>query len=153
MVAPSMTTYNSTLILNPTQIARVLVIDDDIDTTDLLKIILEPNAFEVFTANSGLEGVEMVRELTPDVVILDLLMPGLDGMGVCKEVRQFSQVPILVLSAVSKPGIVAEALNVGADDYLTKPMKSSVLIAHLKKLVRRSRAEQDASRENQQSPE
>jgi len=124
---------------------KVLVIDDDVETTDLLKIILEPNAFEVLAAHSGPEGLDLVRETDPDVIILDLLMPGMDGLMVCKELRQFSNVPILVLSAVSRPGIVAQALNEGADDYLTKPMKSSVLIAHLNKLARRAKAEKVAS--------
>lgn len=123
---------------------RVLVIDDDIEMTDLLKIVLEPGLFVVTAANSGQEGLKMVREGKPDVVILDLLMPGMDGWQVCREIRKISQVPILVLSAISKPGMAARALDAGADDYLLKPMTSGVLIAHLKNLVRRSRAEQDA---------
>lgn len=125
-------------------LTRVLVIDDDIEMTDLLKIILEPNLFEVLPAHSGTQGVEMARQINPDVIILDLLMPDLDGWQVCKEVRKFSQVPILILSAISKPGMAARALDEGADDYLPKPTTSSVLIAHLKKLARRARAEQEA---------
>jgi two-component system KDP operon response regulator KdpE len=125
-------------------LTRVLVVDDDVEMTDLLKIILEPNAFEVRAANCGSQGVEAVREFCPDVVILDLLMPDMDGWQVCKEIRKFSNVPILVLSALNKPGLAAYALDAGADDYLLKPMTSSVLIAHLKKLVRRARVEQEA---------
>lgn len=127
-------------------LTKVLVIDDDIEMTDLLKIILEPTSFEVVSANSGLEGVEAAQKIKPDVIILDLLMPGMDGWDVCKEIRKFSQVPILVLSAVNKPGMVARALDEGADDYLLKPMPSGVLIAHLKRLARRARAEQEANR-------
>jgi DNA-binding response OmpR family regulator len=129
-------------------VTKVLVIDDDFETTDLLKIILEPNSFDVYTANSAPTGIEMAHKLSPDVMIVDLLMPGMDGLKVCKEVREFSNVPILVLSAVNKPGIVARALDEGADDYLAKPMKSSVLIAHLNKLARRARAEKEASKGN-----
>jgi DNA-binding response OmpR family regulator len=124
---------------------RVLVVDDDIEMTDLLKIVLEPNSFEVVTANSGADGIDLARRLSPDVMVLDLHMPEIDGWEVCKAIRQFSQVPILVLSAVSKPGMVARALDAGADDYLSKPMTSSVLIAHIKKLARRARAERDGA--------
>ena len=123
---------------------RVLVVDDDIEMTDLIKIILEPNTFEVFAANSGQDGVDLAHKIKPDVILLDLLMPGMDGWQVCKEIRKFSQVPILILSAISKPGMVARALDEGADDYLLKPMPSSVLIAHLRKLTRRAHAEQEA---------
>ena len=125
-------------------LTRILVVDDDVEMTDLLKIILEPSTFEVFAANTGAEGVRLARELKPDVVILDLLMPGMDGWDVCKEIRSFSQVPILVLSAINKPGMVARALDEGADDYLLKPMPSGVLTAHINKLTRRARAELEA---------
>ena len=111
---------------------KVLVIDDDKEMTDMLKVILEPNTFDVVAANSSVLGIDLVRQVKPDVVVLDLLMPDMDGWQVCKEIRKFSQVPILVLSAVSKPGMVARALDEGADDYLLKPMPSSMLIAHIK---------------------
>lgn len=127
-------------------LTRVLIVDDDVEMTDLLKIILEPDTFEVFSANSGQEGVKLARELKPDVIILDLMMPVVDGWQVCTEIRNFSSVPILVLSAMSKPNMVARALDAGADDYLLKPMPSSVLIAHLKTLTRRARAEQEAGK-------
>lgn len=126
-------------------LTRILVIDDDQAMTEMLRLVLEPNAFEVHEAHSGQEGIEAARHMNPEVVVLDLLMPGMDGWEVCKEIRSFSQVPILVLSAISKPGIVARALDEGADDYLLKPMPSSVLIAHLKRLARRARAEQEAN--------
>jgi DNA-binding response OmpR family regulator len=125
-------------------LTRVLVIDDDDAMTEMLKLVLEPNAFEVHAANSGPEGIEAARRLNPEVIILDLLMPDMNGWEVCKAIRSFSQVPILVLSAISKPGMVARALDEGADDYLLKPMPSGVLIAHLKRLARRARAEQEA---------
>jgi DNA-binding response OmpR family regulator len=125
---------------------RVLVIDDDVEMTELLKIVLEPNEFEVFSANSGVEGIESIRKNKWDVIILDLLMPEMDGWQVCEAIREFSQVPILVLSAVSKPGMVSRALDAGADDYLIKPMPSSVLVAHIKNLTRRARAEKEAAK-------
>lgn len=127
---------------NPT---RVLVIDDDDAMTDMIKHILEPNAFDVMVANSGPEGISKSRQLNPDVVILDLLMPDMDGWQVCKAIREFSQMPILVISAISKPGMVARALDEGADDYLLKPVTSNVLVANVRRLARRARAEREAN--------
>lgn len=124
---------------------KVLVIDDDKEMTDMLKVILEPNTFDVVAANNSVLGIDLVRQVKPEVVVLDLLMPDMDGWQVCKEIRKFSQVPILVLSAISKPGMVARALDEGADDYLLKPMPSSMLIAHIKKLARRAKAEQEST--------
>jgi two-component system KDP operon response regulator KdpE len=126
-------------------LTRILVIDDDQAMTEMLRLVLEPSSFDVHEAHSGPEGIEATRRLNPEVVVLDLLMPDMDGWEVCKEIRTFSEVPILVLSAISKPGIVARALDEGADDYLLKPMPSSVLIAHLKRLARRARAEQESN--------
>ena len=131
-----------------TAFTKVLIVDDDNDTTELLKIILAPNEFDVVTANSGQEGIDMARSFNPDVMVVDLLMPGMDGIMVCKEVRKFSSIPILVLSAVGKPGIAEQALNEGADDYLIKPMNKNVLVASLNKLARRAHAEQAALEKN-----
>ena len=99
-------------------------------------------------ANSGEDGVRLIRELNPDVVILDLMMPGMDGWHVCTQVRSFSKVPILILSALDSPGMVASALDAGADDYLVKPVPSGVLLAHLNNLTRRA----SADRSPQKSP-
>lgn len=122
---------------------RVLVIDEDTAMTEMVRHVLEPNLYQIIDASSDLDGVTAARKFDPDVVVLDLLLPGNGGWEVCKRIREFSDVPILVLSAVSKPDMVARALDEGADDYLLKPMPSSVLIAHIKKLARRARAEQN----------
>jgi len=116
---------------------KVLTIDDDPAMTELLTILLRDPGFEVISANSGEDGVNKARELNPDVVILDLMMPGVDGWEVCSKVRKFSTTPILVLSALNAPGTVAKALDAGADDYLIKPVPNNVLIAHLHNLARR----------------
>jgi DNA-binding response OmpR family regulator len=118
---------------------RVLIVDDDPETTDLFKILLEPQRFEILTANSGSQGVDLARQENPDVMVVDLFMPEMDGLSVCKEVRKFSNVPILMLSAISKPGLLSQAIEEGADGYLLKPMKSSVLIANINRLARRER--------------
>ncbi len=80
----------------------------------------------------------MIRENTPDVVVLDLMMPEMDGWQICKAVREFSQVPIIILSALNDPSMIASVLDAGADDYLTKPTPSRVLIAHINRLVNRT---------------
>ena len=121
--------------------SRVLVIDDDIDMTAMLTMVLGTAGFDVKAANTSLDGVNAARSWSPDVIILDLMMPGMDGMQVCHEVRQFSQVPILILSVVDKPNVIAQALDEGADDYLVKPVPGGVLVAHINTLSRRNRPE------------
>ena len=117
---------------------KVLTIDDDPAMTELLTLLLKTHGYKAITANTGEDGIEMIRKETPDVVILDLMMPGMDGWQVCKKVRAFSNIPIIIFSALDSPGMVASALDAGADDYLVKPVPSGVLIAHLNKLTRRT---------------
>ena len=125
-------------------VSSVLVIDNDIAMSEILKAILEPKAFKVFTAHEVKEGIAEISRLNPDVIVLNLFMPETVGWQVCRDIRSFSKIPILVLSAVNNPDAVARALDEGADDYLIKPVPSGVLIAHIRNLIRRSRAEQDA---------
>lgn len=116
----------------------VLTIDDDTAITELLAMLLRTHGYEVKTANNGEEGIDAVKRLNPHVVILDLMMPGMDGWQVCKGVREFSNVPIVILSALDDPAMIASALDAGADDYLVKPVSSSILVAHLNRLIRRT---------------
>lgn len=118
---------------------KVLIIDDDEALCESLKLVLEPQSFQVYSASNGSDGIQLCREIEPDVVILDLLMPGIDGLEVARRIRAFSDVPIAVLSAVSKPELVAKALDEGVDEYLIKPVTGNVLAAHLKRLTRRVR--------------
>jgi DNA-binding response OmpR family regulator len=127
-------------------LVRILIIDDDWETTELFKILLEPKQFEVITANSGQYGIKLAGQTDPDVIMVDLLMSEMNGLKVCDEIRKFSSVPILVLTAISKPGTLSETLKHGADDYLIKPVNSSVLTAHLKRLVRRERLNRQVDR-------
>lgn len=117
--------------------ARVLIIDDDVDMAGLLRITLEKAGFEIFYAVSGNEGIAAVKTLHPEVIVLDIMMPDMDGIQVCDEIRKFSHIPILILSVITKPSLIAEALDHGADDYLAKPITNGVLIAHLNNLARR----------------
>ncbi len=116
----------------------VLTIDDDTAITELLAMLLRTHGYEVKTVNSGEEGVDAIKKYNPHVVVLDLMMPGLDGWQVCKTVREFSNVPIVILSALDDPAMIASALDAGADDYLIKPVSSSILVAHLNRLIRRT---------------
>ncbi len=120
---------------------KILVIDDDPAMTDLLRLLLQPTNSAVEAAHSGMDGIALAKRNPPDVVLLDLMMPEMDGWQVCKEIRTFSSVPILILSALDNPGMVAAALDAGADDYLIKPIPSGVLVAHINKLIRRKFSE------------
>ena len=117
---------------------KLLVIDDDTAVTDLLSLLLKSQGFEVHATNNSAEGLSMIRELEPDLVVLDLMMPEMDGWEVCRSVRQFSQVPIIILSALNDPSMIASVLDAGADDYLTKPTPSRVLVAHINRLAKRN---------------
>jgi DNA-binding response OmpR family regulator len=117
---------------------KILVIDDDAAVTDLLSLLLKSQGFEVTATNNSSDGLTMIREKQPDLVVLDLMMPEIDGWEVCKSVRAFSQVPIIILSALNEPSMIASVLDAGADDYLTKPTPSRVLVAHINRLVNRT---------------
>ncbi|MGZ9221615.1 MAG: response regulator transcription factor [Anaerolineales bacterium] len=117
---------------------KILVIDDDSAVTDLLSLLLKSQGFDVTATNNSTEGLSLVRENQPDLVVLDLMMPEIDGWEVCKAVRSFSDVPIIVLSALNDPSMIASVLDSGADDYLTKPTPSRVLVAHINRLIHRT---------------
>jgi len=131
--------------LELTMPVKLLVIDDDSAVTDLLSLLLKSHGFEVGATNNSTEGLSMIRDDAPDVVILDLMMPDMDGWQICKAVREFSQVPIIILSALNDPSMIASVLDAGADDYLTKPTPSRVLIAHINRLINRSGPVQSSS--------
>ncbi len=125
---------------------KILVIDDDTAITELMSMLLKTFGFEVLTTNIGEEGIRLAREADPNVILLDLMMPDLDGWQVCKEIRKTSSVPILILSAINDPRMVASVLDVGADDFLVKPVPSGVLVANIKKLIRRNTGTLDVSK-------
>jgi DNA-binding response OmpR family regulator len=123
---------------------RVVVIDDDHTTIELLKTILEPNKFTVIGADSSIGGIVSAHQFDPDVIIIDYLSPKNSGLNICREIRSRSNVPIVVLSAVNKTGVLERTLNAGADEYLIKPVPANILIAHLKTLSRRYQQERNA---------
>ena len=117
----------------------VLVCDDERSLTRLITSELELNGYRAFAADDGVAAVEMAAHRSPDVVILDINLPGKDGFTVCEEVRQFSHAPIIVLSARGEQRDKVRALNLGADDYMTKPFGMEELLARVGAAVRRSR--------------
>lgn len=117
---------------------QILVIDDDMAITELMSMLLKTHGFDVITSNSGAEGIQLAETQKPHAILLDLMMPDVDGWQVCKSIRAFSNTPILVLSAINDPRMVASVLDAGADDFLVKPVPSGVLVAHIRKMVRRN---------------
>lgn len=117
---------------------NILVVDDDIKITSLLKRALTLEGYRVEVANDGLEGLKLAWTCEPDLVILDWMMPGLEGVEVCRRLRSEGEVPILMLTARDELGNRVEGLDAGADDYLVKPFALEELAARVRALLRRS---------------
>ncbi len=117
---------------------RLLMIDDDEKLAALVKDYLEPQGFEISTAFDGLKGLEAVRALRPALIILDLMLPGLDGLELCRRIREHSQVPILMLTARGDETDRVVGLEMGADDYLSKPFSPRELLARIRAVLRRA---------------
>ncbi|PLX66636.1 MAG: DNA-binding response regulator [Denitrovibrio sp.] len=117
---------------------KILVIDDDPDILEVLRLLLGLENYEVTTALSGITGLSLARENNPDIIILDLNLPDIDGQQICKIIRGELNVPILILSARDNVSDKVVCLEYGADDYLTKPFENIELIARVKAILRRS---------------
>lgn len=120
--------------------ARILVVDDDTAIAEMIGIVLRGQGFEVVTAPDGASALDAFDRMRPDVVLLDLMLPGMDGIEVCRELRRRSGVPIIMLTARTDTADVVEGLEAGADDYLTKPFETDELVARIKARVRRTEA-------------
>jgi two-component system, OmpR family, KDP operon response regulator KdpE len=121
----------------------ILVVDNEPHVLEALSTILESREYRVRVAPNGAMALEEIAAERPDVVLLDLAMPGIDGVEVCRRVRTYSRVPILVLSAVSDETRKVRALDAGADDYVTKPFGVAELLARIRAAIRRGRAQRD----------
>ncbi|MCD0482660.1 response regulator transcription factor [Streptacidiphilus sp. ASG 303] len=119
---------------------RILLVEDDEVIREATRMALERYGFPVTTAADGLEGLERFRADRPDVLLLDVMLPLLDGVGLCRRVREESLVPILMMSARTEPVDVVSGLEAGADDYVVKPFESAVLVARIRTVLRRTRA-------------
>lgn len=125
---------------------KILIVDDEDHIRELLKFNLEKNGYAVYMANDGLNGLKLAREKQVDLILLDLMLPGMDGFEVCKEIRRdniISNVPIIMLTAKSEEIDKILGLELGADDYITKPFSIRELSARIKALLRRSNVKYD----------
>ncbi len=119
---------------------RVLVVEDDKSIRNFFRTVLEANNYDVIMADTGTEAYSLITSRCPDVVILDLGLPDMDGMKILKNVREWSSMPIIVVSARTHERDKVEALDLGADDYITKPFGTSELLARLRTAIRHARA-------------
>jgi DNA-binding response OmpR family regulator len=120
---------------------RILVIEDEKDIVRLLKYNLEKEGYVTLTAHDGEAGLDLARKDKPDLILLDLMLPKMDGMQVCRAIRQDSQVPIIMLTAKKEEIDRIVGLELGADDYVTKPFSVRELLARIKTILRRTRPE------------
>ncbi len=117
---------------------RILVIDDEPQITRVLRAALSAQGYDIRTANDPEEGLQVFRDWPPDLVITDLMMPGMSGVDVCRAIRLIGDTPILVLSVRDHERSKVEALDAGADDYVTKPFNIQELLAHVRAHLRRA---------------
>jgi two-component system KDP operon response regulator KdpE len=125
------------MVSAPERSARVLVIDDEESIRRALKSILSMRKYEVSLAGTGAEGISLAIETNPELVILDLALPDMDGLDVCRELRSWMGSPILILSVRGNESDKVQALDLGADDFLTKPFSAGELLARMRALLRR----------------
>ena len=118
--------------------SKILVVDDDLNICELLKLYLENDGYTVFTANDGQAAVDTFKNKTPDLVLLDIMLPKLDGWQVCREIRKTSMTPIIMLTAKGETFDKVLGLELGADDYVVKPFDAKEVIARIKAVLRRS---------------
>jgi two-component system OmpR family response regulator len=125
---------------------RVLVVDDERHIVELAQLYLSREGYQVDSVGDGAQALMRFGQLKPDLVVLDIMLPGVDGLTICKEIRKQSQVPIIMLTARDEVTDKVVGLEVGADDYLTKPFHPQELVARAKALLRRARLEPDQPR-------
>jgi two-component system KDP operon response regulator KdpE len=121
----------------------ILAVDDEPQLLEALSTILEPRGYRLRTAPNGPMALDAITAERPDVVLLDLAMPGMNGVDVCRRLRSFSRVPILVLSALTDERQKVKALDAGADDYITKPFGVDELLARIRAALRRAQTQRD----------
>ena len=117
---------------------KILVVDDDTNICELLRLYLEKEGYSVFIANNGSDAVKMFKELDPDLMLLDIMLPLLDGWQVCREIRKFSQKPVIMLTAKGETFDKVLGFELGADDYVVKPFDAKEVMARVKAVLRRT---------------
>lgn len=124
--------------MNETGIKKILVVDDEPSIRDLLRVILESRGFKVYEADNGLTALREFETVSPDMVMLDVMMPQMDGLECCKRLRAVTDCPILMLTAKGEDYDQVDGFDCGADDYVIKPFTPMVLVARMEALFRRS---------------
>ncbi len=117
---------------------KVLIVDDDLNICELLRLYLEKEGFVTVSVNDGMLALDSFRNENPDIVLLDIMLPNLDGWQVCREIRKFSDKPIIMLTAKGETFDKVLGLELGADDYVTKPFEPKEIIARIKAVLRRT---------------
>ena len=128
--------------------SKILVVDDDLHICELLKLYLENENYTVFTAYDGQAAVEAFHAKSPDLILLDIMLPKMDGWQVCREIRKTSTAPIIMLSAKGETFDKVLGLELGADDYVTKPFDTKEVVARIKAVLRRTRTDSEAFNES-----
>ena len=121
---------------------KILVVEDDKNIAELLRLYLEKEGFEIEIASDGGQGIMKFESFAPDLVLLDIMLPVIDGWGVCKEIRAVSKTPIIMLTAKNETVDKVSGLEMGADDYITKPFEMKELIARIHAVLRRYNGEE-----------
>lgn len=117
---------------------KILLIDDDADFLKLTSLIFKESGAQALTARDGLEGMGKLFTQRPDLIILDVMMPGIDGFQICQRIRQYSNTPLIMLTALNHDEHMLKGLEAGADDFLSKPVNREILLARAKAVIRRS---------------
>lgn len=117
---------------------RILVVDDDVNICELLRLYLEKDGYQTFVANDGEQALKLAELHNPDLILLDIMLPVLDGWQVCREIRKTSNVPIIMLTAKGETFDKVLGLELGADDYVTKPFDTKEVVARMKAVLRRT---------------
>ncbi len=117
---------------------KILIVDDDVNICELLRIYLEKEGYETAVAHNGSDAVKLAFSDNPDLVLLDIMLPELDGWQVCREIRKQSEVPIIMLTAKGETFDKILGLELGADDYVTKPFETKEVVARIKAVLRRA---------------
>ena len=122
-------------------LGKILVVDDDLNICELLRLYIEKEGFSVVTANDGAQALKTFEAEKPDLIMLDIMLPGLDGWQVCREIRKTSKCPIIMLTAKGEVFDKVLGLELGADDYVVKPFEAREIVARIKAVLRRTEKE------------
>jgi len=122
---------------------KIVVVDDDAKTADLLRLYLEKDGYQVLLAYDGRQALDLARQRRPDLILLDLMLPAVDGLDVCRILRAESNIPIIMLTAKTTEEDTLLGLDLGADDYITKPFSPREVVARVRTVLRRVHEEQD----------